>query len=379
MRLVLVIAVFIIMQASDAIASTISNLFQLYVGEHHFGTHVFPMISNIALLITMFIMVICLFKKFQQLSFQRALLGFLIVPLFAVPVSVYTYPVISGFTVGITKLSGVWLQLCVPSALRATITSISTGVGGLIDIRGVTVENLWTMDLIRYRYILFCLVMSFGLFWWLSTVLQSSITIPQKKAINSGGILKLMVNYPHIFIICFCAGFNNGLISYTYILGSKISIIQSPEIYQYVISVGAVFIPIILGMIADRYSILYVTLYTILLLVFCTFINVALPLMHTTHAFAYYITAFVESGLIAGLMALSASLIGERLQQEGLFRAFAVSSIIMGIGGILYGRMFIRFHDSFVGVKFSVGMINILLLMLTVYFYCKKSGSKHVV
>ncbi len=375
LQLLFVALTSVIFIISYAIFSFGSNLFQFEIFKLNMSSNEFPLLNIISLFIMMGIMFLCFFERFQLLNYQLVLMISLILTLAALPLSFETFPVITGFSNGIYNLTEPWRQLYVPPAIRATVEGITEGFLGFMDIRSVTMESFWDTEIERYRYITLVLAVCAFLFWWLTQSLKQT-ELTEKIVQAPESILNLILKYPYIFIICFAAGLNEGLFNYTYFLGKEILPKNYIATYQYVIYVSSIFVPMLIGKMADKYGIFFMVVLTSLLLIGCKFLSSVMALLHVPTPMYYLVIVFLESGSTVSIWMLSASLIGERLHTKGIFRSFALSNVAFGAGNATCGGIYALFSESFGLTKLSTGLLNTCLLAATCYFYHKFEKNK---
>lgn len=370
-----VIVITIIMSLAYAIFISSVNVFQQYTITHHFSTLKYSHDTIVSARIVMLIMAFNLFKPLQNPNYQRFLLSILILLLLVLPVSMETYSMLSGFSNAVVELSKAWFQLYVPPAWRATFAGLLTAISSLIKIRSTTIEKYWA-EAIFHKYILasiltFCLFF----FWKYSRKLEKLNKKVQSPQIMADSIILLIVNNPYIFLTALVAGFNSGIFYYTYFLGQEALPNTSAQLYQYIIYSGGIFCPLFIGYAADKHGIGFITICAALMVTICKFLEASLAFTHITLPIYYYCLAFIEAGLVASLWTLSASLIGEKLLGQGVFRAFAISALVINLGTVIYERIYNHFSYSFMFTKLSVGTVNGLFLLLLYYFY-KRSPLK---
>lgn len=173
-----------------------------------------------------------------------------------------------------------------------------------------------------------------------------------------------MTKHPYIFIAYFIAGVNSSLFDFTYTLAKEVLPNMLPSNYQNMLYLGSIIIPIALGMLADKKGIFNTMLQAAVALIIVNFIAAILfKLSIKTHSI-YFILAFIEGGLAISAATLSASLIGERLKTQGIFRSFAMSGMLFSVGYLCAGRIYEYSAGSFALTKLCIGLCNLILLAL---------------
>ena len=142
-----------------------ANLFQHYIFLHHLDANTYNLGTLFSLLILIGILALNLLTKFQEFIYQRILIALLILIILVLPVSLTTFPILSGCSNDLSNLAQAWTQLFVPTTLRGLITGVITALTGVIDIRSTTIESLWTFALHRERIIALILVLCLFFFW----------------------------------------------------------------------------------------------------------------------------------------------------------------------------------------------------------------------
>ncbi len=346
-----------------------SNLFQVHFSERH-DLAEYARLSIFGSLVTGAIMMVSFLKKMQRLYYQRFLLGVLILVLLVLPVSIYTYPMISGLSYATLNLANAWRQLYVPNVVRGAITGITTGLTGIIDLNSIEIEYSWAKDIVRYHYVLASLVVCLFLFWRLSLKLNNTkITIEQEK-IKIESLYTVIKKYPYVFLCCFLGGFNETIFYYTYILGGEALPNLPITTYQYIFCFGGIVVPMITGFIADRFGMFRMLIATILILVICKLFDAILAFSGITLAIPYYITAFIEAGLSSS--SLSLALLGESLAAKGVFRLMAFGVMLLSFGAACCSYCYGQFIGSFVLTKLCMSIINIFFVGLILYLYSRR-------
>lgn len=349
-----------------------SNVFEAYAIEHHFDTALFPSASIVAMRISLLITILCTLKSFQNLNRQHFLMLFLMLLLLTVlllPLSFSSYPAMAGLSNAIFDLTEPWRQFFAPPALRATIEGVTEGLTGIIDLSSVAIEHNWSLHLSRYHYIATIFIFLLVIFWMLARKLESTKFIAQQKDVVPKSPLKLLKQYPYIFIACLFAGINTSVFNYTLFLIKDLAPQVSAQNYQYSIYLGSIIGPIIIGRIADKKGVFSTLLYTSL---FLAIIRSALFAFLEFRRFDFhgcYILSTCVGGLTASVWTLSVSLIGERLRSQGIFRAFAISNIIFQVGFIIASRVYEHFNSPFHPVKCLLILIDFILIAMLWRFY----------
>lgn len=375
LQLKFVVVIISIMSLSYAIFISSINIFQQYTVSQHLDLLIYNHDTIVSARIVMLIMAFNCFKKLQNPHHQRLLLSILILLLLMLPVHLKTYSMLAGFSSAAVELSKAWFQLYVPPALRATLSGILTALSGLIKIRSTAMETHWAQAVFHKYIITSILTACLFFFWKYSIKLEMKNNSWQSSAVTSENIIQLVVKNPYIFLAALIAGFNSGLFYYTLLIGKAALPHASAQLYQYIIYSGGVICPIIIGYAADKYGIAFINISVVLMLTICKFSEASLAFTHIKTPIYYYCLAFIGSGLAASLWTLSASLIGEKLLEKGVFRSFAISAIIINFGALIYERIYNLFFYSFMLTKFSIGIANSLFLLL-LYFFYKRSFDK---
>lgn len=352
-----------------------NNVFQYDITSLHLDVHLFPHLGMTATVITMGVLLLCFLERFQNLNYQFTLISALVLVLMLIPVTIDTFPVISGFSNAVYNLTEPWRQLYVPPAIRATMEGITTGVTGMLSVRSVRLESYWAIELVRYRYAVVIIGIGMIVFWWLKESLKNSElkeALTQKPETS----LRLVVKYPYIFIICFISGLDQGLFNYSYFLGQEILPAATISSFQYIIYISSIISPILIGRLADKYGIFLMILSASILLTGCKWVNSAMAFMQVTTPIYYLVITGLEAGLTSCLWMLSASLIGERLRTKGIFRSFALSNIAFASGLFFCGIVYNYFSGHFAWTKFWMGIVNAVLIATFSWLYVKREKNE---
>ena len=311
-------------------------------------------------------MVFNLCDKMQTLKYQRILMFILLISFIFLPVKLWTYPIIAGISNAIYNLAEPWRQLFIPAAYRATIVGVATTLCALVDLRSTAIEHAWTSDLLHYREMSIFLVICAIIFWFLAKNCQQTVETSNENSEPKLGIKKLVFTYPYIFVFFILSGLNGGMFYYTYFLASKALPHAPASTYQYIIYIGSFTGPTVIGLIADRIGIYSMLVITGITLTVAQFFLFGLALTHVETPIIYYIIVFIEAALSQALWILSASLVGERLLKQGIFRSFAISNMAFIFGNIMCSRIFVVF-STFLHIKFMFGILNFLIMGFIIY------------
>lgn len=365
-RLLFVIVIVFIYWATYFSYASMANVAQDYVVQHQLDPKLYPWFTIIAARVSLVATALCMLGSLQAINRQRWILIALLAALaifLCIPFTVDLYPFISGLESIISMLIKPWLQLCIPLALRATISGLSTGATGIFDISSVIMEDSWVAHLSRYRYLAIIFAVLLIFFWRLSH--QSTHNKHSPSLRQTPKSLKfLLIHHPYVFIAFFFSGVNCCIFDYTLILAKGALPNASPENYQYAMYLGGIFLPIGLGILADKKSIFMVMLGSAIALIVINFITAFSFKLSVNTTSIYLILAFIEGGLAISATTLSNSLVGERLRTQGIFRSFAMSGILFDIGNIFSGRIYEFCANSFFAIKICIGLINIVLIAL---------------
>lgn len=371
-RLLFVWLTSVIFLAAYFIFVSTGNVFQNYAFEHHLDRHIFPYMNIVAMRISTVLIALCLLNTLQSIEYQRyfilALLFFLGVGLL-VPLSLTSYSIVSGLSQVIFSLTEPWRQLYAPPALRATIEGITEGLTGVFDLTGMSIERRWSHHLALFHYVAPIVITLMIVFWQLTRKLKY-VTI-SKITQTPQSLSDLFTKHPYIFIACLFGGINESIFSYTFILGKEALPHFSPQYYQCALYAGSIIGPILMGRLADKRGIFLICLISGISLTVIKMLTAffSLPFNAIFQPYPHYILAFIEGGLSASIWVLSVAFVGERLRTRGIFRAFAMSNIFFGLGCLIGGRFYEYFSFSFMQTELSIGMLNIILMILFWFFF----------
>lgn len=372
-RLLFIMVIVFIYWATYFAYASMGNVVQDYAIRHNLDPKLYPWLTIIAARISLVATALCMLGSLQAINRQRwILIGLLaaLVIFLCIPFTVHLYPFISGLESIISTLIKPWLQLYIPPALRATISGVSMGLTGVFDITSANMEDSWMEHLSRYRYLAIIFVVLLIFFWQLSHQSNRNKHSPTLHQAPKS-ILFLLTQHPYIFIAFFFSGVNCCIFDYTFILAKEVLPNASAEHYQYALYLGSIFLPIVLGILADKKSIFMVMLGSAILLIAINFITAFCFKFSITSSGVYLILAFIEGGLAISATTLSASLIGERLKTQGIFRSFAMSGILFDIGSLFAGRIYEFCANSFFTTKIGIGFMNIILVTMLWKYYQK--------
>lgn len=351
-----------------------ANIFDNYSITHNFKSTVFPSASIMGVRMTLFITILCTLKSFQNLNWQYFLMFTLIALLLAVfvmPISFHSYPLIAGLSNAIFDLTEPWRQLFAPPPIRATIEGITEGLTGIIDLTSIGVESGWSQHLSQYQYV-FSISVALLLLGWIFTRKMESLKFSiQERNIVSTSILKLLKEYPYIFIACLFGGVNMAIFNYVFFLIKTFDPTLPAKHFQFFVYIGSIIGPIIIGRIGDKKGIFFTMLCAGLLLIIVKSIILAFIGAHYMF-FGIHIFSLLLGGLSSSIWALTVAIVGERLRSQGIFRAFAISNIIFEIGFITASRVYEHFGDSFHPIRLLIVFIDSILLIILYSFYKKE-------
>lgn len=365
-----------------------TNLFQ-WVSEHINNPNTYASQSLKSVLVIMLILTPNLFDSFQKTYYQLGLMSVLMVTFLFLHVTPTNYFLFLGIIRTLYVLNQAWIQIYVPSHIRATISGLVLSITGLIDLRGTMLQSAWDSDITKahiLRWILFCLFLVFlycAHQLHLDRRTKSTNTPPKKLGSvsqwyqqwgiktkkNYQNIRLVIQSYPMLCIAFFLVGLDTTIVYYSYTIAKIALPHASPEAFQYAVYLGATILPVLIGPIADRHGIRLTFMITVALITVFTFVSAMLPYLKTVHPFLYDITAFLESGFAAAGCALTYSLLGSMFSTSNLFRALTIGLFINYIGSYLYGWIYYQFSDSFSTIKFINASVNLFCLLLFFYFY----------
>ncbi|MDP3561208.1 MAG: hypothetical protein Q8R83_03415 [Legionellaceae bacterium] len=376
MLILFIIIIVFINLATYTIFVSSGNVFQQYAYEHHLALNIYSHDSVISFRITTLILILCLFKQFQKLNYQRAVISVLMLILFLLPISVKTFPILSGCSNTINTLSQAWLQLYLPSAFRATITGFLASMYGFIAIRSAYMEKFLSASIANEYITGGILIVS--LFFFLIFSFKIKAPEANESPEPTESIFKLILKYPLVFIICFFAGLNAGIIFYTLILGAEALPKQPPQIYQYIVYAATILGPVALGRCADKFGIAFVAVCSVFVLTLCSVFNFGLSYMHIEWPIPYYIVAFIDAGFVASLWGLVCSLIGKNLRNQGIFRSMAISNIILNVGILSCVQILQQFSQSYLFTMLVFSAINLCFWGVIWYLYVYSASTQYV-
>ena len=148
---------------------------------------------------------------------------------------------------------------------------------------------------------------------------------------------------------------------------SKSSFVQS---YLFAACIGSILLPLVLGPIADKKGIFSVSITLCYLLILINGIYAGLYATNITQPFFYYTIVFIETGLSLSLSSLTIALIGEHLRSKGIFRSFALSNLIFGIGTIINTRLLNLFIENLTYYRIGIAIAGTALI--AIIYYCHK-------
>lgn len=354
---------------------SMGNVFQAYIFEHHLSPALYPELNIMAFRIALLGTVLMYLKRLQSIQSQRWLFIFVVLLLalgLSMPISLGLYPFITGLERIVTSLIQPWIQLFVPAAFRATVSGTIMGGTGVLDFLSAMIETSWSWHLSRYHYLTIFFGVAMILFWRLSYTEEKRINIVEKQSPQN--LSTLLTQHPYIFIACFLGGLNTAIFGYTFLLAKEVLPQMSTQDYQYMLYLGGIIGPIVVGRLADKKGIFRMLIFFACWLVVNKLLQ-ALCITISSKPAAYYITAFMESGLAVSVSTLGLALIGERLKTQGIFRAFAVSNVFFYVGNLAASRIYKYFVDSFFLTNLSMGLVNIFFILLLWKFYHKENKS----
>jgi len=346
------------------------NVFQIYVPQHHLSYELFAKLNIRSGRWAFIIMAVCLLKSFQNLTYQRYLMLALLTTLLfflLASISLETYPYISAISNAIYCLTEPWRQLYVPSALRGSVEGITESLTGVIDLSVIGIEARWEKHLGRFHSLIIVIAICFLFFWLLTILLEKNVRMQSTQ--HTTKIVDLIVQNPSIFIFCGLGGINEGMYSYVYIFAEEALASMPPQYYQYICAISGIIGPVVLGMIADKKGFFSVAIFSAISLMICKFIYVVLMFSQITSPMAYYTTVFFESAFATSVVALSITLIGDRLNNQGIFRSFTLSNIFFGVGMLITARLEGWTSPSLWKMKLTMGCVNGVLIAVILYFY----------
>ncbi len=369
-----------------------SNLFQ-WVSAHISYADVYDTQSLKSVCVVVAILSLNLLEHFQKVKYQISLIFLLLVAFLCLHFSLTSYFVLLGIARTLYVLNQAWIQRYAPSEIRTTIAGIVMSLTGLIDLRATMMQSSLDTDIIKGVYIRWALVFFFVLFCLCirrmgiaDVPLKQSRPTPKVKRtiahfiaivinrlkLDGGRAVSIIVSNPVIIVAFFLGGLDTTLIYYAYAM-AKITLPNNPPEYvQYAIYLGATTLPFITGRFADKLGIFPVFVFNVSMQVLLTFFIGFASLIPLKTPIIYYIAAFLESGLASSLCVLAYSMIGSRIKAENLFRAFTIGLLSNYVGSYLYGFIFYAFSKSFSSIKLITGSINLLGMLLFLYFHFRE-------
>lgn len=372
-RLQMVVLISILYWIAYFTSVTMGNVFQDYAIAHHFNSDLYPRMQIVALRVSFVVLFLCLLKQLQSIKFQRCLLivamSLLVIEL-VLPLSLKLYPFMLGIQGVIVLLTDPWLQLYVPPALRATIGGLSVGLTGILDLSSVMIESDWSQH--PYRYHVLAIVFFFILIWFWRVSNKKELKTSDEIKQSPTSIRILLTKHTYIFIAFLFGGLNTSIFSYTYLVAKEVLPHFAAQNYQYVLYIGAIIGPIVIGRVADRKGIFFITIVSACLLVMCKLVEACFFELSVNTPIIYYVLAFIGAGLAVGASTLALSLVGERLLTQGIFRAFAISNLFFDVGCLMAGRIYEYFAGTFFLTELSMIFVDIFLILFLWKAYKKQ-------
>ncbi|KTD11931.1 hypothetical protein Lgra_1389 [Legionella gratiana] len=358
------------------ITSATSNVIQATVIQQHAASQTFPVVRHFASVLFTFLLVLSCLKLFQKIHYQRLLMIVVLcvlIGLIAKSVSLQTYSFISAFGNYALNLSEAWRQLFVHPAWRSTVEGILTGLGMVVNLRAIGIEEAWMVHIEAFDRFLYILGGLLILFWYFS----KNSTLAQPDAPQTTFSFKILfTSYHYLFVLTFLSGFNEGLLSFIPTIAHQVLPDKPIKYYQYAACFGGIIGPMIMGRFGDRLGILYMLFVTTGLLLLCHFLDMLLLQRSGSFIRIYYGTIFLEAAMIVCLISLTTALIGERLRTHGIFRVFALANLIASLGTTISMRLKIITADSLFTYKIMIITINIFLIGMSAILYWRMSLKK---
>jgi hypothetical protein len=359
-----------------------ANIFQAYVFQYHLDASLIPRANIIAQHIAVVVLLLCTFKSLQHIDKQRwlmlALMFGLIIALVAPSITtIKSYPLLPGLSNVIFDLTEPWRQLYAPPAWRATIEGVTEGLAGFVDLASISAEDHLVLRLFHHHHYDGVIYTIFLLIIFAKLTHKIALPASETKRQTTKSFQALFKEYHYIFIASLLCGFNTAIFSYTFLLAKEVLPNTLPQYYQYCIYSGSIIIPMFMGRLGDKKGIFFMLILVGFVLALVKFINAGLFLMHSPSSIAYYVLATIEGGLAVSIWTLSLSLIGERLRNYGIFRSFALSNFIFGIGILIASRAYEYFVGSFWQTKLTMGIIDMIAILVLLYFYRNPKYKEH--
>ncbi|ETO92721.1 hypothetical protein [Legionella oakridgensis] len=347
------------------ITSAASNVMQATVIQQHAEPYIFPIVRHVASVLFTFLLALSCLKWFQKIHYQRLLMIFvlcLLIGLFAKSLSLQTYPFISALGNYALNLSEAWRQLFVHPAWRGTIEGILGGLGTVVNVRAIGIQEAWMVHIEAFDRFLYILGGLLILFWYFSK--NSKLAQPNEPQ-TTFSFKTLLANYHYLFMLTFLSGFNEGFLSFIPTIAHQALPDKPTLYYQYAACAGGVIGPMIMGRLGDRLGILRMLFVTTGLLLLGNLLDMLLLQESIPFIRLYYVTVFLETAMVICLVSLTTALIGERLRTHGIFRVFALANLIAAVGTTISMRLKIITADSLFAYKAMISTVDIFLITVS--------------
>lgn len=213
-------------------------------------------------------------------------------------------------------------------AWRGTVEGILEGLGMVVNLRAIGIQEAWMIHIKAFDRFLYVLGSLLILFWYFSK--KSKLVQPDEPQ-TTFSFKILLMNYHYLFVLIFLSRFNEAFLSFIPTMAHQVLPDKPITYYQYAACFGGIIGPMIMGRLGDRLGILHMLFVTTGLLLLGHLIDMLLLQKSSSGIRLYYGTIFLETAMIVCLVSLTTALIGERLRTHGIFRVFALANLIAAV------------------------------------------------
>lgn len=347
----------------------LSEGLQAYGAHTYRSTDFFVTIYSNASLMSLSIILLCLWKKMHSYHSQRILLLILLGALAAF----LTFPV-RTFGTSVLFLSDIimnilepWRQAFVFPQYRAMVEVMQVAIEGVIQV--LIYYSVSDYFFIKYvgqlKYFSgIILILFFNFIWYLNYFktfpARSEATDHQLK------LRALIQANLDVFLLAVIAGFaiSAQVFDHTYVENIP-KYINNKYIAISFMS-GGIFLPLIIGHLADKKGIAAIAFKASLLLIVLKFISalgssfIVVPVLPATFGI------FIAGGVSQILPALNVALVGHRFSTLRLFAAWALSTLFIHLGEIMAAQVYdvsFGMYHSFALTQFITGICMLLMLL----------------
>lgn len=353
-----------------------SYYFQDLLSTQKQGTKFFSILEKWSMVLINLILLINFIPKMESIKNQKYLLLILCGICALLPITIGFFPFIYAISNVITFITYAWIQLFCPGTIRGAVVGILTASGGLLNIFDTYIENFRSFDVsaIHFTTVLM-FFFAIGMAWRVNKISADfSKQNMQQEQIRLKDFVK---RYLFIFISCVLIGINSGIFYFTYNDAILILPEKHPETFQYMVNCVSIIAPFVFGFISDRFGYMRTQMLSFYLITVVHFINFIVETLGLRNIFVLYFLSFLDCVFANSLIVTIVAICGFYFLKHGIFRSFAMYSILYNVGNFICALLFEKLTPSFAHYQVAITIINVLSL-IAIYISFKKFQEQEV-